>query len=153
VTGPGAIGAVGDVQTPGPRLEAGAWQPAPLELVVCEPLEDEAHRSAAQKTDAQLLDLYSIALRARAEAVAGGEGREGEADYWDVLQRAIVEEAARRPDFGRDELADDESGGRRRRRRLRKRREALLAAREAELAAFTQGVVVDGRPTGRADER
>ncbi|HYJ00245.1 MAG TPA: hypothetical protein VEX36_11310 [Thermoleophilaceae bacterium] len=152
MTGAGAIGAVGDVETPEPRLEAGAWQPAPLELVVCEPLEDEAHRSAAQKTDAQLVDLYEIALGAHAKAVEGGEGREGEADYWDVLQRAIVEEAARRPDFGQ-ELAGEDQGSRRQRRLLRKRLEALLAAREAKLAGPTDGAVVEDPPADRSGTR
>ena len=153
MTGTGAIGSVGDVETVGPRLESGAWQPAPLELVICEPLEDEARRSAAQKNDAQLVDLYAIAARAHTEAVDGGAGREGEADYWDVLRRAIVEEAARRPNFGKDELTSDDSGGRRQRRRLRKHLEALLAAREAELAAPAGGVVVDGPPGDRVGAR
>lgn len=145
MTGTPAIGSVSEAEIPGPRLEAGAWQPPPLELVVCEPLEDEAHRSAAQKSDAQLLDLYAIAVAAHTDAIDGGDGRTGEADYWDVLQRAIVEEAAGRPDFGQ-ELMDDESGSRRQRRRRRKRLEALLAAR-AGLAAPVDGVVVDDPST------
>jgi hypothetical protein len=137
VTGTPATGTVTEAATPGPRVEAGAWQPPPLELVVCEPLEDEAHRSAAQKSDAQLLDMHTIAVAAHAEAVDGGDGREGEADYWDVLQRAIVEEAARRPELGQAALAADEPGSRRERRRRRKRLEALTAAREAELSGPT----------------
>jgi hypothetical protein len=149
MTGTPATGTVSEAERTGPRVEAGAWQPPPLELVVCEPLEDEAHRSAAQKSDAQLLDLYAIAAAAHTDAIGAGDGRTGEADYWDVLQRAIVVEAARRPSFGQ-ELADDESGGRRQRRRRRKRLEALLVAR-AELAAPVDGVVVDDPTADRAD--
>lgn len=152
-TTPGAVSEVGTVtepEAPARRVEAGAWQPPPLELVVCEPLEDEAHRSAAHKSDAQLFELYAIASAAHAAAVDGGDGRAGEADYWDVLQRAIVAEAARRPDFGEDELAAEKSGGRRQRRRRRKRLEALLAARSAALETPTDAIVVDGRPADRA---
>lgn len=142
----GTIDTPGEVEAaPRPRLEAGAWQPPPLELVVCEPLEDEAHRSAAQKDDAELVDMYEIARAAHAAATDGGDGREGEADYWDVLQRAIVAEAARRPSFGQDLPEGDEPRGRRHRRRLRRRVEALVAAREAEIASPAGAEVVDDR--------
>lgn len=118
------------------RTESGPWKPPPLELVVCEPLEDEARRSASQKDDVELAELYAIAHRAHSAATDGGD-RAGEVDYWDVLQRAIVEEAARRPEFGQAALAADEPGRRRERRRRRKHLEALTAAREAELSGPT----------------
>lgn len=133
MTGDGRIDVVSEAEIAGPRVNAGEWQPPPLELIVYEPLEDEARRSAARKTDAQLAELYTIAAVAHREAADAGD-REGEADYWNVLRRAIVEEAARRPSYGQEGLEDDGAGTRRQRRRGRKRVESLIAARETELA-------------------
>jgi hypothetical protein len=128
-----AIDVVSSIEAEKPIAKAGTWQPPPLELVVFEPLEDEARRSASRKSDAELAEIYEIALSAHEEATHGGD-REGEADYWHVLQRAIVEEAARRPDFGKEEVKDGEAGSRRQRRRRKRFFAPLIAARDAESA-------------------
>ncbi len=103
-----------------------------------EPLEDEARRCASRKSDDELAEIYAIALTAHEEATHGGD-REGEADYWHILQRAIVEEAARRPDFGKEEIKDDQTGSRRQRRRRQRLLASLLAARDAELVRRVDG--------------
>ena len=106
--------------------------PSPLGLVVCEPLADEARRSAAQKSDAELAEMFAIAGEAHRAAAAREDG-EGEADYWQVFRQAIAEEAAGRPDFGQGESQIEKSGSRRQRRRERKHLEALATARGSEL--------------------
>lgn len=122
-----------DIETERPT---GAWKPPPLDLVVCEPLEDEARRSVSRKSDAELVGVYAIAVRAHAVATARDD-RQGEADYWHVLEHAIVEEVAGRPSFGQDDPGAAE-GTRRQRRQRRKRLEPLIAAREALLAGRAQ---------------
>lgn len=120
-----------DVETDRSSVTGESWRPPPLNLVVCEPLEDEARRSVAHKSDAELAEMYAIASRAHAEA-SGRSDREGETDYWHVLQRALVEEALRRPSFGKGDPESDDSLSRRHRRRRRKLLDALAVACEAE---------------------
>ena len=85
---------------------------------------DDAERRVKGKSDHELAETYSIAVKAHEEASRAQ--RPAEVRYWAELKRATVEEAAARSNFGQ---ALDLAAGRRKRREV-KRLKRLRAARD-----------------------
>jgi hypothetical protein len=91
--------------------------------------EDDARRRVKGKSDDELAETYSIAVKAHADASKGEKAEE--VRYWEALARAIVEEAAGRSNFD----APAPSKGQRRKRREAKRLKRLRAARDELLSS------------------